>query len=288
MSLLIIISCLIAERFLLQQQELRDPHWFARYSSWYQEQELSSKLTQGFGGVIGLLLPPLLLVALLQALLDGMLFDLPSLLFAGALLLFCFGPQDLDQQASRFVEARERGNEDQARVIARQLIGDEPPTQEPAYSQAVTEGILSQANSRLFAVIFWFLLLGPLGAILYRVASLLPSSHLADESLDFYHASRDLLGLLDWLPVRITAFSYAIAGSFEDALFAWRNYSENSSGGLLVATGSGALRMSNVLEQAEVSSNDGLYLIEAAMSLVWRALISWILLLALLTLAGWI
>lgn len=295
MSLTIILICLLAERFLLHYQELRQIDWLSNYSDWFARQELPNWLQKGFIGIAVLLLPPLLIASLIQHLLNESLFGIPGALFACLVLLYSFGPEDLDQQITAFNEARERNDQETADSIARRLLQDAPPPTEPAYTQAVTEAILEQANSRVFAVIFWFLVLGPFGALLYRLTSMLPRLKASHSDLDFFIAARQLLAVLDWIPARITAFTYAIAGSFEDALSGWRSYHEsrfdefgNNASGILICTGAGALRMSSMLVDKYDSTNSYLYLVEAAMGLVWRSLLVWLALLGLFTLAGWI
>jgi len=176
-------------------------------------------------------------------------------------------------------------------------LHDEPPISEPGWSQAVTEAVLEQANQRIFAVIFWFVILGPMGAALYRLANHLPALQNTRGEAVFLPVGERLIALLDWLPARITAFAYAIPGSFEDALFGWRSFHEQrydefrtSASGILICTGSGALRLATLLDLEAPA--DGVtayhYLPEAAMGLVWRALVVWLVLLGLFTLAGWI
>ena len=296
MSLIIILICLLSERFFWEQQSLRRTGWFSDYSLWYQRQELPDWMNRGFWGVILLLLPPLLGVALLQELLDGILFGIPAVLFAGLVLFFSLGPTDLDRQVSDYAAARERGQDGEALDLAREILNDEPPPGEPTCSQAVAERVLDQANSHLFAVIFWFLLLGPMGALFYRTANLLSSLQAVDKGSDLYFTSRRLIAILDWLPARLTAFSYAIAGSFEDALIGWRSYHENrfnefadSASGILICTGGGAMRLDTLLEsQTEETPTEAFYLAKAAMGLVWRALVVWVVILGFLTLAGWL
>ncbi|RDH87399.1 MAG: hypothetical protein DIZ77_18170 [endosymbiont of Seepiophila jonesi] len=117
----------------------------------------------------------------------------------------------------------------------------------------------------------------------------------AGEDLDFHLFSRQLVSILDWIPARITAFSYAIAGSFEDAMNGWRSYNEqrfdefsDSASGILICTGSGALRLASVLDRNRDDTTHHLYLVEAAMSLVWRSLVVWGVMLGLFTFADWL
>ncbi|MGD8932201.1 MAG: regulatory signaling modulator protein AmpE [Chromatiales bacterium] len=291
----ILLISLLAERFLLDYQGLRQFDWLSKYSDWFTRQELPNWLHKGFFGIAVLLLPPLLIVSLTQHLLDEGLWGIPGAVFACLVLLYSFGPEDLDRQITTFNEARERNDQETADSIARHLLQEAPPATEPAYTQAVAEAILEQANSRLFAVIFWFLLLGPFGALSYRLVSILPSLKTSHTDLDFFIASRQLLALLDWLPARITAFTYAIAGSFEDALDGWRSYHESrfdefsgNASGILICAGSGALRMSSLLDDKFDHTGTYQYLVEAAMGLIWRSLLVWLALLGIFVLADWI
>lgn len=293
MNLMIIVICLIAERFLLDHQHRRRLHWLDGYSRWLSQQKLPERMTQGIMGILLLLLPPLLIVGIVQQLFADALFGIPGVLLAGLILLYAFGPDDLDSQTDSYTRAVENGDEDLQREIARQIVGDEPPTSEPALSQSVSEGVLYQANLRIFAVLFWFLLLGPLGALLYRIATRLPLLESSNRDIDFYLNAKQLIVILDWLPARVTAICYAIAGSFEDALYGWRSYQErrhdefsDSNSGTLICTGSGAMRLTTLLDEGNEELHDYSHLPQAAMALVWRSLVVWLIILGFLSLTG--
>ena len=293
MTLTIILICLIAERFLLEHTHLRNNRWFFRYSQWHLLQNLPDWMRQGVLGIVLLLLPPLLGVAILQQLFAETLFGLLGVGFSIAILLYALGPQDLDSQISRYVAAVDHEDDADTRDVALAILEDEPPTSEPARSQAVAEAALQQANRRIIAVLFWFILLGPLGAMLYRLATWLPNSDQAAQDIDYHLNAKQLIVILDWIPARITAFCYAIAGSFEDALYGWRSYQESrysefsdSNTGTLICTGSGAMRLTTLLDEAYAGTHLYTYLPKAAMALIWRTLIVFLVLLALLTLTG--
>jgi membrane protein required for beta-lactamase induction len=293
MSLMIIVICLIAERFLIDHQHLRHYRWLGRYSQWISRQATPKWMRRGITRVIILLLPPLLLIGILQQLLANTLFGLPGAIFAGIALLYSLGPDDLDSQVNAYTSAVENDVDESARVVAQEIIDDEPPTSEPALSQAVSESILYQANRRIFAVLFWFLLLGPMGALLYRLATRAPRLEHANHDTDFYLNAKQLVTILDWMPARVTAACYAIAGSFEDALYGWRSYQEtrfdeftDSNVGTLICSGSGAMRLTTLLEEAREDLQDYSHLPQAAMALVWRSLVVWVVIVGLLTLTG--
>jgi membrane protein required for beta-lactamase induction len=293
MSLIIILICLIAERFLLEHQHLRQTNWLQSYSLWLSRLSAPEWTRQGLVYLVAILLPPVLITGLLQQLFAGSLFGLLSLLFAGAVLLYCLGPVDLDTQINDYIHSVETEDEATQRLIARDIIEDEPPPSEPALSQAVSESILYQANQRLFAVLFWFLLLGPMGAMLYRVAAQLPRLEQTNRDTDLFQNAKQLLLILDWLPARLTAICYAIAGSFEDALYGWRSYQEkrydefsDSNSGTLICTGSGAMRLTTLLGERSEEMLDYSHLPQSAMALVWRTLVVWLVIGGLLTLTG--
>lgn len=186
-------------------------------------------------------------------------------------------------------------------------------------SRLAIECGLADAYRQVFAVLFWFMVLpGPIGAILYRAAALLAAewkgalpgddvSVLTRSLLVFGRPARQLLWLVDWIPVRLTALSFAVVGDFEDAVYCWRtqalHWPEAHGGetsGILLATGAGALgvQLGGPLPAAdgeleprpEIGVGDAVEaeILPSAVGLVWRALILWLLLVFLLSLANWV
>ncbi len=296
MTFLTIALCLLAEYFLLEQEGYRQVAWFSGYLDRFQRSPLGDWLSQGAIGIVVLLTPPLLAVGLVQGLLEESLGGFPAFLFASAILLYCLGPKDLNRQVKAFIDARESGGRECAYTIALDLAGEEAPHTEPFYSRRVASGILEQANYRLFGVLFWFLLLGPLGAILYRLSRVLREITLDRTALgeEFHSGTQRLLEILDWLPARLTAATYAISGRFEEAMLGWRNAqneiaegSENSAGALLTGVGNGALGMEEAWTE-ETAIDAPPPLAEAALGLVWRSLLVWVGLLGLVTISQWV
>jgi membrane protein required for beta-lactamase induction len=293
MTLTIILISLIAERYLLDYSDLRNNRWFHSYNRWFDSHRLPRGMRHGIIGMLLLLLPPLLAISLLQHLFEETMFGLLWIAFSVAILLYCLGPNDLDSTVNRYIDAVDNEDEMETRAIAASIIKDEPPTSEPARSQAVAEGILQQANQRLFSVLFWFLFLGPMGAMAYRIASWLPGIEQPSRDTDFYLNSRQLITILDWIPARVTAFCYAIAGSFEDALYGWRSYHESrfsefkdTNSGTLICTGGGAMRLSTLINEAHEGVQSYSFLAKSAMALVWRSLVVFLVIVALLALSG--
>ena len=177
---------------------------------------------------------------------------------------------------------------------------------------------LADAYRQVFAVLFWFVVLpGPAGAVLYRAAALLAAQWrgavpgddltvLARSLATFGLPARRLLWLLDWIPARLTALSFAVVGDFEDAAYCWRTQARTwpaaqggEAVGVVLASGAGALgvqlggRLGGDDAQREPRPEIGIgepveaEVLPSAVGLVWRALVLWLLLVLLLSLANW-
>lgn len=290
MTLIAILASLLLERLLDHVQDLRRYERFEDYVEWLRRR-LHGDPWEGRLGVLVLLAPVVFVTLLVQGLLHGMLFGLLSLLFAIAVLLFCLGPRDLGQELAHYREAHAAGNDELATRLARTLLGHEAPQDRDAQAQAVTLAVLVQSNVRIFGVLFWFAVLGPVGAVLYRAVTQLRQQCLQDQD-EFAWATRQLGEIMDWLPARLAALGFALIGDFEGAVARWRELSMHEdqwlvpAGAVLSAAGAGALNL-----QADASAGDDDVFwdrqLTAVMSLVWRTLFLWVVLIALLTLAGW-
>jgi len=91
----------------------------------------------------------------------------------------------------------------------------------------ITDNLFYNSTRSIFTVLFWFLFLGPAGCLGYIV-------------LDYFIYEKDIhidqkskkelkiiIGLIEYIPVRLSAFSFAIVGNFENSLKAWKNLKSN-------------------------------------------------------------
>jgi len=216
-------------------------------------------------------------------------------------LFFSLGPQDIGEDVDEYCKAIEEGDSDRVHETAKAIIGGDVPEDTLERIHKVEEAVCVQANNRLFAVIFWFVLLGPLGAWTYRVTDLIrrravfAASHegQADGTPDRQHdAATFLHGWLAWIPARLTAIGYAAAGNFDPALGAWRAPTEQESDSpseynehLLARVGVGALALEDDADEDFVSR--GVRGATAANRLVFRLLLIWAVVIAAMTLYGW-
>lgn len=191
---------------------------------------------------------------------------------------------------------------EEARATLQEWQGCEARTYNAAQVARVgIEATLRHSHHDLFAPIFWFVVLGPAGALLYRLAYLLKLEW-AGKHDDFGDFARQAFDWLDWLPARLTAASFAVVGDFEDAVYCWRTQAPawpNQAQGIILASGAGALgvRLGETLpghgvleyrpELGMGDEADADYL-QSAAGLVWRVLVVMLGLLLLLTFAHWL
>jgi adenosylcobinamide-phosphate synthase len=192
---------------------------------------------------------------------------------------------------------------DEARAILASWRGE--PTSnwtESEIARASIETVFLRAHRELLAPIAWFAVLGPGGAVLYKLALLLAEKwgrRRGDEFRAFGRFSARAFHFIDWVPLRLTAFGFAIAGDFEDAVQCWRAQFRSwtdPDAGVILASGAGALgvrlggplqRDGGVIYRPELGTGDDpdANYLQSAVGLVWRTLVTWMIVLLLITIA---
>ncbi|MGA7801030.1 MAG: regulatory signaling modulator protein AmpE [Gammaproteobacteria bacterium] len=285
MTLISVLVALLVERFLGHLQDLRRFDAFVDLSGWLRQRFFQSRPWDGPLGVLLVLAVPVLITGLLQHWLSSWLFGLPELAFAIAVLVYCLGPRDLAADAEAYQEAAGGADESLVFRAADRLLDGQLP-QSGDREGAAVGGVFSQSNSRVFAVLFWFMVLGPMGAVLYRCATVLRAQGSAEDG-EFQNVAVRFQSLLGWPSAWLAGLGFAVSGDFEGALAGLREGRSSRlerffdpTAGVLVDAGRGALGLE--ADSPVDGSTVGL-----AMGLVWRTLGVWVFLLALFTLAGW-
>ncbi|MGD2119302.1 MAG: regulatory signaling modulator protein AmpE [Chromatiales bacterium] len=295
MTFFIIIATLFAERYLLEQEGFRQHVWFRDYCRWFRHLPLGEWLSESTAGILALLALPLGLLLIVQSWAAGTLGGAPEWLLGFFILLLALGPRDIEHQVTDFLDARDHGSRERASRIAADIMRRKATEPEPELSIRVSEAVVEQANDRLFGVLFWFAVLGPFGAMLYRLTSLAEYFSSQDEDRNKVHEQAfNLLHILNWVPSRLLAATYALVGNFDNVLLAWRHWSHDSrdqyasdATGLLVMTGSAALGHTPEDTMPEEAA-DLPPLVEDALSLVLRSLIIWVFLLGVIQIVSWL
>jgi len=166
---------------------------------------------------------------------------------------------------------------------------------------AIELGLL-QAHRYVLGPIFWFVIVGPVGPVVYRAADLLAESwgrQVEPEKRVFALFAERAFFWIDWLPARVTAAFFAIAGNFEDAAYCWRTQASawnRNAEGVVLASGAGALgiklggaiREDGMLNQRpELGIGDDVDVedLRSAVGLIWRSLVLWLVLLFIVSIA---
>lgn len=164
---------------------------------------------------------------------------------------------------------------------------------------------LTASHRNVFGPLAWFVALGPAGALLYRAAAALdeqwPARGVPDsgEPQAFATFARRAFEVIDWLPARLTAAGFAMAGDFQDAADCWRTQARgwaNVAEGVMLAAGAGALGVKlggelhehgRVRYRPELGTGDDADVdyLASTVGLIWRALVMWMFLIGVVTLA---
>jgi len=298
MKLLALLIGLIVERLATQLFHLRRLRWLDRTI------DSGFRLGERFANwpavipVVFLAISLVLPVFLVRfGLGDTLWFGFPYLVLAIIILFFSLGPKDIGGDVTEYCHAIEEDDADRIDETAKSLIESDVPASAEERISKVEESVCIQANNRLFAVVFWFVLLGPVGAWTYRVTDLIRRRAVFNGLRDDVSAGGDLLaaaemvhGWLAWIPARLTAIGYAMSGSFDGALTAWRKTHDErlplhqQSEQLLARVGAGALALRDI--EGENISERGIRGAKAANGLVVRLFIIWAAVISLMTLYG--
>jgi adenosylcobinamide-phosphate synthase len=194
---------------------------------------------------------------------------------------------------SEIEKALREANAAAAANLLAQWQAEPVQTDEPgAIARLATEHGLREAHHGTFGPLFWFLVLpGPLGLILYPLALRAAQSwsHLIESEREFGWFASRAFHVIDWIPQRASAFSFAVVGNFEDAIYCWRSQAAawvRPEEGIVLAGGAGALgvRLGDpipvgeafverpALGSGESAREDALASLEG---LLWRALVLW-------------
>lgn len=304
MSLFSLLAALALEYFRPLPQHIYLYSLFTRYAQ-YIERHINAG--QYRHGVVAWMLAvsPLVLLAGGGHLLFYSLHPVLAWMWNIAVLYLMISFRRFSTNAAAIAAELKKQNLDEARKQLSQWQGraaDEFSAAEVA--RGTIEQALLCAHRHLFGVIVWFVVLGPAGAVLYRLAQILGQKWGALDEYEFGVFGRfpaRALEWMDWVPVRLTAISFAIVGDFEDAIYCWRTQAGawlQRRFGIILASGAGALGVKlgeplHIGGQVEFRPELGLGdeadadYVESAVGLIWRALVLWLLLILLLTLAKW-
>jgi len=295
MIILTLIVCLLAERFFKPLQSKRNFGWFSGYQTFihYIFKKLNYK--QGKIAALLILFPAPFIVGYIDLKLYQLFLPL-EFLFSSAILLYSFGPQPFFSHCKNFITSQEEKDQDAAMENASKILNRKLYSEEKnQLNKTITKSLFDISNTRIFGVVFWFVLLGPMGALLYRCVSLLQQESEQEKTNGqqppeaFTLAVQLFHDIINWLPSRLTAFGYAAMGNFIGAINYCENYEKlliqlqnQSNEQLLSCMGAGAINMPKEEKDCEVET------VNLCIAIIRRNIMLWLGTISILTLAGWL
>ncbi|WDZ94386.1 adenosylcobinamide-phosphate synthase CbiB [Herbaspirillum sp. WKF16] len=168
-------------------------------------------------------------------------------LLHAALLYFCIGLRSLREHTMPIARALALGDLPAARMLTSFIVSrDTRAADEADLAKAGVESLLENGNDAVFGTLFWFALAGGPGALLFRLANTLDAMWGYRNERFFYFgwAAARIDDVLNWIPARLTAFSYAWLGDHTVALACWKEQAPawgSPNAGPVMAAGAGAL-----------------------------------------------
>lgn len=240
---------------------------------WVQRAVRLGKAWSAVLAVLVLLIP----VAILLWAVQGLAYGVFTLLLHVGLLLCCVGRHDpLRSMTADFTRAWDRDDQAAAALVAEQQLGVTGEAADTLLA-AVRARMAATALQDYFVPAFWYLLLGPLGALGYRLLELTRQQWGHSAS----HPAGILVHALEWVPARLLALSFALVGQFDSTL---RTLSgmlaqwELSAGELVSRCADAALVVDPIEPEADV--------LHGTRQLLIRAILAWAVVIAFLSVLG--
>ena len=166
MILITVLLALFCERLLANFASWRNTRLFMPWIVASDRLLTALRLRAGGIRLLFIVLLPVILIGWLQYLPLGRLSDLA---LAFLVLLLTLGPRDLGEQVSRYLAAQRSGDEAEVEAAGYELLGRPLPDDAAERTPAFLDALFIRACERVIALLFWFVLLGPAGALLYRL-----------------------------------------------------------------------------------------------------------------------
>ncbi len=216
--------------------------WLAnRLEAWLNPARHQAKSIQRLTGSLALLLLLSPFVLLAWWLCNLQLFGIVANIL---LLYFALGHKSLHQHARAVTRALDNNDDTQARIAASWMVSRDSAAIEPV--PATIESVLENGNDGVFGALFWFFVLGGTGALLFRLVNTMDAmwGYKTPRLYYFGWTAARLDDVLNYIPARLTALTYALLGKTRTALRCWASQAplwDSPNAGPVMAAGAGAL-----------------------------------------------
>ncbi len=301
-TLLVIFAALLMDRQLGEPKRFHPLVGFGSLAT--RLEKICNKKSHSPRQKIGLgLLALVLLCGGITALLSTAYLSLYVVIFEIIILYFAIAPRSLNEHALAVHSALQDNNIELARNRVGYMVSRHTQQMdEQQISRAAIESTLENGNDAIFGALFWFMIAGIPGVVVYRLVNTLDAmwGYRTPRYEYFGKSAAHLDDLLNYLPARLTAFSYALCGHFSNAINCWKKQAHqlaSPNGGPVMSAGAGALQCKlggAVIYHGQLTERpqfgcDKAPLgadIQRATALIQRALWLWLALLTLATIMG--
>ena len=265
-----------------------------RQFGWYRAWLGALDFAEGGGRVALALVVPVVVCALVAHFIEDWIFALAALAFAVLILFYTFGPRELESD----FEAVLKQDEPAARMAAAANLRSLPDgAPRDSTAAEMVEAAVTASLRRRFGVLFWFFLLGPAGALGYRLAWVTATGEDTRVDPRTRHAARRFALALDWVPAHLMVLAMALVSNFDAVFNAWRKWHSQPgrSGWEFDPDFLAAVARCGVEADIEAGDDgtgadvhDPVAAFADARRLMLRVLVVWLAVVALIVLAGWI
>lgn len=303
MSLLSLIAALLLEQLHPLSSRKYLLTWLGDYAQYFRDRFDAGERSHGrIAWLLAVLLPLLLIWAVYCILLSR--HAVFAWAFSVLVLYLTMGFRQFSHYFTDINLALQENDLQQARLLLSEWTGKSCNELNPhEVARLAIEQALLASYRHVFGVVIWFVIfmmlgMGPVGAMLYRLAVFVSARWKDQEAgSDFGAFAQQMCRALDWLPLRLTAGSFAVVGNFEDTIYSWRTQAAawpEPDEGILLASAAGALGVklgqTVVLDdqpvfRPDLGSGDEVDTehMQSAIGLAWRTLVFWLLMMLLLT-----
>jgi membrane protein required for beta-lactamase induction len=282
MTLIIILIALALDFFLGGLERFRNFNWFISLFYYLEKRLAQYKYWDGSFGILIVLSIALSGFLIVLCLTESWIVES---IIGLLVLIYCLKPEDLDNRLDEYITAVDEDDTSKVSALTEELINETVLSDNDSNEIAIIKSALIESHKRTFAVIFWFLILGVVGALLYRLVNEL-DDELNEIRSGFSDSTAILINILEWPSSRLMVLGLALAGHLVDALPGWgkaEHLSFEVNNQVLTDAGLGALQY---MPDIDIPDRKKSYWIDELKSLINRTLIVWLAILGVMTLSG--
>jgi len=299
MTLISLLIVLALEFHFKIGSEYRNFNWFNKAQQYLSDRFSDKDFFESWGGIAIILLTPIGLLYGAFNLFDGSLFWLITLVVSIVILFLCLGPLPLEKSFEHYFKAVENDDLEAAYLhlnrigSSNEIEKDDEITGEVDIEQDsldiaekdelvrnATRKILTESQKRYFGVIAWFIVLGPLGALFYRLCYIYHAHCRAEEFDEHLPLMDQVIHWIEWVPARVTSMLFLLTGDFVNGFYRIQDYltdADADNNQLISETGVASLGLEMGINDGDVDEN------HRTMALVNRTVIFYLVLGAIIS-----